>query len=161
MSAMVSQITSLMIVYSTVYWDADQSKHQSSASLAIVWGIHRGSVNSPRKGPVTRKMFPFDDVIMEVLLTINQHWLGLWLGAEYNWYTWDFKKMNRPRASWSVFLIILRHLYYLTHWCLFLLWGESEKTYKETKNKNKTKTPVTVQSNEMVKTSHTFIFLHR
>ena len=52
------------IVYSTVYSDADQRKHQSSASLAFVWGIHRGPVNSPHKGPVTRKMCPFDDVIM-------------------------------------------------------------------------------------------------
>ena len=43
---------------------ADQRKHQSSASLAFVRGIHRWSVNSPRKGPVTRKMVPFDDVIM-------------------------------------------------------------------------------------------------
>ena len=64
MSAIASQITSLTIVYSTVYPGADQSKHQSSASLAFVWGIHRGPVNSPHKWPVTRKMFPFDDVIM-------------------------------------------------------------------------------------------------
>ena len=64
MAAMASQITSLTIVYSTVYSGADQSKHQSSASLAFVWGIHRGPVNSPHKWPVTRKMFPFDDVIM-------------------------------------------------------------------------------------------------
>ena len=41
-----------------------QRKHQSSASLAFVRRIHRGPVNSPHKGPVTRKMFPFDDVIM-------------------------------------------------------------------------------------------------
>ena len=64
MSAIASQITSLAIVYSTVYSDVDQRKHQSSASLAFVWGIHRGPVNSPHKWPVTRKMFPFDDVIM-------------------------------------------------------------------------------------------------
>ena len=64
MSAMASQITSLTIVYSTVYSGADQRKHQSSASLAFVQGIQRGPVNSPNKGPVTRKMFPFDDVIM-------------------------------------------------------------------------------------------------
>ena len=64
MSAIASQITSLTIVYSTVYLSADQTKHQSSASLAFVWGIHRWWVNSPHKGPVTRKMFPFDDVIM-------------------------------------------------------------------------------------------------
>ena len=49
MDAMASQITSLTIVYSTVYSGADQRKHQSSASLAFVRGIHRGSVNSPHK----------------------------------------------------------------------------------------------------------------
>ena len=64
MGAIASQITSLTIVYSTVYSDADQRKHQSSASLAFVRGIHRGPVNSPHKWPVTRKMFPFDDAIM-------------------------------------------------------------------------------------------------
>ena len=64
MGAMASQITNLTIVYATVYSDADQRKHQSSASLAFVRGIHRGPVNSPHKWPVTRKMVPFDDVIM-------------------------------------------------------------------------------------------------
>ena len=64
MGAIASQITSLTIVYPTVYSGADQSKHQSSASLAFVRRIHRGPVNFPHKGPVTRKMFPFDDVIM-------------------------------------------------------------------------------------------------
>ena len=64
MGAMVSQITSLTRVYSTIYSGADQIKHQSSASLAFVRGIHRWPVNSPHKWPVTREMFPFDDVIM-------------------------------------------------------------------------------------------------
>ena len=64
MSTMTSQITSLTIIYSIVYSDADQRKHQSPASLAFVQGIHRWPVNSPHKGPVTRNMFPFDDVIM-------------------------------------------------------------------------------------------------
>ena len=62
MGAMASQITSLTIVYSTVYSGADQSKLQSSASLAFVWGIH------PHKWPVTRKMFQFDDVVMWIPL---------------------------------------------------------------------------------------------
>ena len=62
--AVTSQITSPTIVYSTVFSDADQRINQSSASLAFVWGIHRRPVNSPHKWPVTRKMFPFDDVIM-------------------------------------------------------------------------------------------------
>ena len=67
MGVMACQITSLAIVYSTVYSDVDQRKHQSSASLAFVRGIHQWPVNSPHKWPVTRKMFPFDDVIMELL----------------------------------------------------------------------------------------------
>ena len=64
MSAMASQITSLMIVYSTICSGADQRKHQSSASLAFVRWIHRSLVNSPHNGPVTQKIFPFDDIIM-------------------------------------------------------------------------------------------------
>ena len=64
MGAMASQINSLVIVYSAVYSGADQRIHQSSASLAFVRGIHQWAVNSPHKGPVTRKMFPFDDVVM-------------------------------------------------------------------------------------------------
>ena len=61
---MASQITSLMIVSSTIYSGADQRKHQSSASLVFVRGIHRWPGNSQHKRPVTRKMFPFDDVIV-------------------------------------------------------------------------------------------------
>ena len=64
MSTMVSQITSLTIVYSTAYSCADPRKHQSSTSLAFVREIHRRPVNSLHKGPVTQKIFTFDDVIM-------------------------------------------------------------------------------------------------
>ena len=49
---------------SNVCSSADQRKHKSPASLAFVRGIHRSPVNSPHKGQVTRKMFPFGDVIM-------------------------------------------------------------------------------------------------
>ena len=64
MDTMASQITSLTIVYSTVYSSTDQRKHQSYASLAFVRGMHRWPVNSLHKGPVTRKMLPFDDAII-------------------------------------------------------------------------------------------------
>ena len=60
MSGMASQITSVSVVCSTVYSGTDQS----SASLTFVRGIHRWPVDSPHKEPVTRKIFPFDDVIM-------------------------------------------------------------------------------------------------
>ena len=66
MSGMASQITSLAIVYPTVHSGAGQRKIQSSASLAFV-----SPVNSPHNGPVTRKIFPFDDVIMEL---VNHRW---------------------------------------------------------------------------------------
>ena len=69
---MASLITDVSIVYSPVCSGADQRKHQSSASLAFVWGIHRWPVNSPHKGPVTRKMFPFHDVIMCTSLSLDE-----------------------------------------------------------------------------------------
>ena len=74
MGTMASQITCLTIVYSTVYSGADQRKHQSSASLAFVRRIHRRPVNSPHKWPVTRKMFPFDDVIMNQSCSYGMAW---------------------------------------------------------------------------------------
>ena len=61
MGMMASQITSLAVVYSTIYSGADQRTHQCSASLAFVL-----PVNSLHKGPVMQKMFPFDDVIMQL-----------------------------------------------------------------------------------------------
>ena len=64
MDTMASQITSLTIVYLTVYSGADQRKHQNSASLTFVLGIHRWPVNSPYKWPVMRKMLLFDDAIV-------------------------------------------------------------------------------------------------
>ena len=67
MTAMASQITSVSIVSSAVCPGVNQRKHQSSASVAFVRGIHRWPVNSPHKGPVKRKIFPFDDVIMKWL----------------------------------------------------------------------------------------------
>ena len=64
------------IVYSAVHSVADQRKHQSSASRASVRGIHRWPVNSPDKWPVTREMFPFDDVIMSQLNDECDDWKG-------------------------------------------------------------------------------------
>ena len=104
MGAMASRITSLTIVYSTVYSGADQRKHQSSASLAFVRGIHRGPVNSPHKWPVTRKMFPFDDATMGTFGRFYSHvshdvHTGYWLGE-------------------AVYLFNINNSYYIwTRWC--------------------------------------------
>ena len=70
MSVIVSQITGISIVYSIVCSGTDQRKHQSSASLAFVRGIHWWPMNSPHKGPVTQKMFPFDDVITSFFMRL-------------------------------------------------------------------------------------------
>ena len=81
--AMASQITSPTIVYATAYSGAGQRKHQSPASLAFVREIHRSPVDSPHKGPVTRQIFPFDDVIMDeckALGSPHRAFAGLILG---------------------------------------------------------------------------------
>ena len=102
MSTMASQITSLTIVCWIVYSDSDQRKHQSTASLAIMWGIHRWSVNFPHKGPVTRKMFPFDDVIM--YFTIPSHKLYiimLFMRLLILFQPWRTKIKGKLWVSWN------------------------------------------------------------
>ena len=89
MTMMAAQITSLTIVFSIVFSGADQRKHQNSASLAFVRGIHRGPVNSPHKWPITRKMFPFDDVIMNGDFRISQTYVS-----------WVFKRPTTTKL-WS------------------------------------------------------------
>ena len=75
-----------------LYSGADQRKHRSSASLAFVRGIHRGPVNSPHKWPVTRKMFPFDDVIMNSYV----EWLTLESGNRLcQFIIWTNKKHRK------------------------------------------------------------------
>ena len=66
MGAMAFQITGVSIVCSTVWSGTDQRKHQNSASLAFVKGIHRWPVDSPHKRAVTQKMFSFGDVVMHL-----------------------------------------------------------------------------------------------
>ena len=66
MGTMASQSTSLIIVYSTVYSGADQRKHQSSASLAFVWGSNSPVTSEfPAQMASNAEKFPFDDVIMD------------------------------------------------------------------------------------------------
>ena len=97
MGTLASQITSLTIVYSALYSGADQSNHQSSASLAFVWRIHRGPVNSPHKWPVTRKMSPFDDVIMSKIRQVEKKLKALCENSHYfadDIFKWIFLKGN-------------------------------------------------------------------
>ena len=86
MSTKASRITGVSIVYSTICSGANQRKHQSSASLAFVRGIHRWPMNSPHKGSVTWKMYPFDDVIMQQACV---------------WCCWPAKRVLRANAGVS------------------------------------------------------------
>ena len=110
MTMLASQITSLTVVYSIVYSGVHQRKHQSSASLAFVREIHRGPVNFPHKWPVTRKMFPFDDVIM-------------WMIPYIMYQTGPFK------FRWAIGHIYYSSYYHhqvgsinLSHCCHIFLW---------------------------------------
>ena len=102
MSSLASQITSLKIVYPTVHSRADQRKHQSSASLAFVWGIRRSPVNSPHREPVTRKMFPFDDVIMNITMLL---WVLLsgTLGVQKRYLIHSFIYFMRGGLTFGMF----------------------------------------------------------
>ena len=62
MDAIASQITSLMIVYSAVY-SAQIKENIKLRVTGLCAGNSTGPVNSPHKRPVTRKKFPFDDVM--------------------------------------------------------------------------------------------------
>ena len=105
MRAIASQITSLTIVYSTVYSGADQRKHQSSVSLAFVQGIHRGPVNSPHKVPVTRKILPFDDVFIMVsnLSSLAAPRVCCYNNLQYGqwWQSWHHEN-SRLSVQWII-----------------------------------------------------------
>ena len=109
-TAMASQITSLSIVYLIVYSGTDIRKHQSSASLAFVWGIHRWLVNSLHKGPITWKIFPFDDVIME-----------LFMNADNTFYATALSHLTPPFTFWhhlSCWNYQQRNIWSETGWCV-------------------------------------------
>ena len=143
MTMVASQITSLTGVYSIVYSDADNRKHQSSASLAFVRGIHRGPVNSPHKWPVTRKMFPFDDVIMRKWNPFRRRHL------QAHFLEWKCFEL-RLKFHWSLFLrvqlTIFQHWFrwwigavqatsqymnqwWLVHWLIYASLGLNELTH--------------------------------
>ena len=82
-SAMASQTTGVSIIYSPVCSGVDQRKQQGFASLAFVRGIHRWPVNSSHKGPVTRTLLPFHDVIMSRPILCWDIWTYLQVFSRY------------------------------------------------------------------------------
>ena len=86
-------------------------RHQFSASLAFLNGIHRWPVNSPHKGPVKRKVFSFDDVIIHkgrANQTID-YYLAVSLYEVFN--TWPSDRWYETNeASNNISLMSLRHI---------------------------------------------------
>ena len=110
MGMMASQIISLTIVYSTVYSGADQRQHESFASLAFRRRIHRGPVNSPHKWPVTRKMFPFDDVII-LLVTFDDRMRAKPSSKKINHSSLTHTCVTRASLSGVLFLHMFQWLF--------------------------------------------------
>ena len=103
MSAMASQSPASRLFTLPFIQGADQRKHQSSASLAFVRGIHRWPVNSPHKRPVKRKIFSFDDGIMAtagVIMTTQSQTLNTFHSQyEYHPYLTDINAVHFQAMS--------------------------------------------------------------
>ena len=128
MGAIASQITILTIVYSTVYSDADQRKHQSSASLAFVREIHRGPVNSPHKWPVTRKMFPFDDVFMIWHVGTCQLWANRLMSWRFEPGTPESQRHHSPPTM--VASVLTTRLWHIRQKHIHTSWMVSHTDHK-------------------------------
>ena len=102
MSAMASEITSLTIVYSTTYSRRRSKKTSKLRVTGLVRRIHWWLVNSPHKGPVTRKMFPIDDVIM--LMIPNKILSAVGLKHLSNLNVFNFVLMCKEKLSPSITL---------------------------------------------------------
>ena len=152
MNALASQITSVSIVYSTVCSGADQRKHQSSGSLAFVRGIHRWPVHSPHKGPVTRKLFPCDDVIMnfsDILVYLlnllppgkcGSHFTNTFFFQTHftNHFLWNWSSSSATEP----------------HWWLVLVWSHQSTSHFLNQCWPKSPTPYGVTRAQRVKYSY-------
>ena len=118
--------------FSTIYLDTDERKDQSSASLAFVRGNHRRPMNSPHKWPVTRKMFPFDDVIMVKWCflfaydILNNPWPLVFFSCQttvYNIHAPHFPKTKLMNCIW--FVECLAILYLIFRWYFIFMFDRS------------------------------------
>ena len=131
MGTMVSQITSIWIVYSTVCSGADQRKDQSSASLAFVRGIHRWQRGSNAKKNfhlmtswcITdyakhRQWFHGTKPVPEPMLTYHQwgpvtftqgQFLKRYLSHQWLKWAWKWPKIhsNLFRGQWLIIYLLM------------------------------------------------------
>ena len=136
MSKMASQITSVSIVCFTISSGADQRKHQSSASLAFVRGIHRWPVNSPHKRPITRKCFHLMTSSCPTcsLVEVRKNPIpkGQWLDKGERISRYWFQK----RSPVDMFLSKISHADNLNYNCCFIRRSDSNLDWHETFDEN-------------------------
>ena len=125
MAAIASQITSLTIVFSTVYSDADQRKHQSSASLAFVQGIPGKTGEFPTqmasKGENVSIWWRHHVVGHTTFLT-SQHKFRQWLGA-----------FRQQTITWAnVDPDLCHHMVSLGHHELTRIWMDEQVVMRTT-----------------------------
>ena len=107
MTTIASQITSLTVVYSTVYSDANQRKHQSSASLAFVWGIHRDRWIPRTKGQLRGICF---HLMMSSCYIMTQT-TGRWIPLGNDWiFVWFCPDQRSVGGTWIKLGLSIRHL---------------------------------------------------
>ena len=129
MITMASRITRLTVGYSIIYSGVDQRKHQCSASLAFVWGIPRGPMNSLHKWPVTQKMLSLDDVIMRKISIKSV------LKMLMTWYSSNWANADQHCVTPLGFPVVW-HIGAETKWQIFckvyfqMLFHESKLLYR-------------------------------
>ena len=104
---------------------ADQRRHQSSASLAFVRRIHR----RPRKWPVTRKMFPFDEVIM----TAMSEWLSQSSRNSRSFFIFWLHNLTPPlvpKLVHEVYVGVITWKHFSSYWPLGLCWSPVDSPHK-------------------------------
>ena len=109
MTTMAFQITSLTVVYSTAYSDADQRKHQSSASLAFVWGIHRDRWIPRTKGQLRGKCFHLmKSSCHQILYVMNRKKLKKTQTNQKPQHNTNNTKQNKTKYLWKLFILGLK-----------------------------------------------------
>ena len=110
MTTMASQITSLTIVFSTVYSRRRSKKISKLRVTGLCAGNSPGPVNSRHKGPLTRKLVPFDDVIIRcrfVMLFPPVIWMnsGVHCSCEFIIRGFCLEKIRPPKSTCILFII--------------------------------------------------------
>ena len=113
MRALTSQITSLTTVYSTVYSRRRSKKKSKLRVTGLCAGNSPVTGEFPAQRPVTRKMFPFDDVIMLSIVINHLTWMDADLSHAWTSETQKVIRRNEFSVIFRVFrppiVILIEH----------------------------------------------------